>query len=190
MPEKIVVPKNCALIVEDMQKDFCNEDGALFIGDTVNAIIPRISGLIERAIRKEVHLIFAQDWHSHDDDEFEIWGQHCVRETPGAEVIDVFAPLLKEAHVIRKQKYSDFFGTDLDAHLKEKGIRTLIVVGVATNICVLHTAIDAAHRGYELIVPEDCVAALSDHEHEYGLLHIKTILRGTITSSGNIIFTG
>ena len=41
----------------------------------------------------------------------------------GAEEIDVFLPLVKEAHVIRKQKYSDFIGTDLDAHLKEKGIR-------------------------------------------------------------------
>lgn len=88
------------MIVVDMQKDFCSEDGALFIGNTVNAIIARISGLIERAIRKEVHLIFAQDWHSHDDDEFEIWRQHCVRETSGAEVIDVFLPLVKEAYVI------------------------------------------------------------------------------------------
>jgi nicotinamidase/pyrazinamidase len=190
MTKKIVVPEECALIVEDMQKDFCNEDGALFIGDRVNEIIARISRLIERAIGKKVHLIFAQDWHSPDDDEFEIWGQHCVRETPGAEVIDVFAPLLKEAHIIRKQRYSDFFGTDLDAHLKEKGIRILIIVGVATNICVMHTAIDATHRGYELIVPADCVAAFSDHEHEYGLLHIKTILKGTITSSGDIIFSG
>jgi nicotinamidase-related amidase len=54
-----------------------------FIGDTVNEIIARICRLIERAIGKEVHLIFAQDWHLPDDDEFEIWGQHCVRETPG-----------------------------------------------------------------------------------------------------------
>ncbi len=46
MPEKIVVSEECALIVEDMQKDFCNEDGALFIGDTVNEIISRIRGLI------------------------------------------------------------------------------------------------------------------------------------------------
>nr|CBH37582.1 conserved hypothetical protein, isochorismatase hydrolase family [uncultured archaeon] len=189
MPEKIVVPEECALIVEDMQKDFCNEDGALFIGDTVNEIIPRISRLIERATRKKVHLIFAQDWHSHDDNEFEIWGQHCIRETPGAEVIDVFLPLLKEAHVIRKQRYSAFFGTDLDAHLKEKGIRLLIIVGVATNICVMHTAIDAAHRGYELIVPEDCVAALSDYEHEYGLYHIKNILKATIINSDALSFS-
>jgi len=104
MPEKIVVPEESALIVEDMQKDFCYGDGALFIGDSVEAIIPRMSGLTERAIRKKVDLIFAQDWHSPDDEEFEIWGQHCVRETPGAEIIDELSPFLKEAYVIRKQK--------------------------------------------------------------------------------------
>ena len=101
----------------------------------------------------------------------------------------MFAPLLKEAHVIRKQKYSDFFGTDLDAHLKEKGIKLLIIVGVATNICVMHTAIDAAHRGYELIVPEDCVAALSDREQEYGLHHIKDVLKAAITNSDALSFS-
>jgi nicotinamidase/pyrazinamidase len=57
-------------------------------------------------------------------------------------------------------------------------------VGVVTNICVLHTAIDAALRGYELIVPEDCVAALSDYEQDYGVWHIKSVLKGTITRSG------
>jgi nicotinamidase-related amidase len=72
-------------------------------------------------------LIFAQDWHSPDSEEFEIWGQHCVRGTRGAEIIDEPSPFSKEAYVVKKKKYSDFFGTDLDAHLKEKGIKTLIV---------------------------------------------------------------
>ncbi|MBA7544586.1 hypothetical protein ES705_36947 [subsurface metagenome] len=63
----------------------------------------------------------------------------------------------------------------------------MILAGVVTNICVLHTAIDASLRGYETIVPEDCVAALSDYEQEYGLRHIKSVLKGTITSSGNIL---
>ena len=189
MPEKVIInPEESALVVEDMQKDFCYEDGALFMGEGVEEIIPKISGLIEKAIQKKVHLIFAQDWHSPDSEEFEIWGQHCVRDTRGAGIIDELSPFFKEAFVVKKQKYSDFFGTGLDAHLKEKGIRTLIIVGVATNICVMHTAIDASLRGYELIVPEDCVAALSDYEQEYGLRHIKCVLNATITSSGNVVF--
>ncbi|MCW3140843.1 MAG: cysteine hydrolase [Methanophagales archaeon] len=189
MTEKAFInPEKTALVVEDMQKDFCYEDGALFMGEGAREIIPKIRGLIEKTIQKKVLLIFALDWHSHDDEEFAIWGQHCVRDTRGAEIIDELAPFSKEAYVVKKRKYSDFFGTDLDLHLKEKGIKTLIIVGVATNICVMHTAIDASLRGYELIVPEDCVAALSDYEHEYGLRHIKSVLNATITSSGNIVF--
>ncbi|MCW3130395.1 MAG: cysteine hydrolase [Methanophagales archaeon] len=189
MSKKVVVnPEESALVVEDMQKDFCYEDGALFMGEGAKEIIPRIRRLIEKGIQKKVHLIFAQDWHSPASEEFEIWGQHCVPGTRGAEIVDELSPFLKEAYVVKKEKYTDFFGTDLDLHLKEKGIKTLIIVGVATNICVMHTAIDASLRGYELILPEDCVAALSDYEHEYGLRHIKSVLNATITSSGNIIF--
>ncbi len=188
MPKEVVVnPEISALIVIDMQKDFCYEDGALFVGDAAKDIIPRIKALIEEAIRKKVQLIFTQDWHSPDDEEFEVWGRHCIRDTRGAEIIDEL--FLKEAYVVKKQKYSAFFGTDLDAHLKEKGVGTLILVGVTTNICVLHTAIDASLRGYETIVPEDCVAALSDYGQEYGLRHIKSVLKGIITSSGNIGFS-
>jgi len=186
MPEKVFInPEESALVVIDMQKDFCYEDGALFVGDAVEAIIPRIRGLIEAALRKKAQLIFTQDWHSQDDEEFEVWGRHCVRDTRGAEILDEL--FLKEAYAVKKQKYSAFFGTGLDAHLKEKGMRRLILAGVVTNICVLHTAIDASLRGYETIVPEDCVAALSDYEQEYGLRHIKSILKGTVTSSGNIL---
>jgi len=185
----VVNPDESALVVVDMQKDFCYEDGALFVGDAVEVIISRIGELIEKAIRKKIRLIFTQDWHSSDDDEFKVWGRHCIRDTKGAEIIDALSPFLKEAYVVKKQQYSAFFGTGLYAHLKEKGIRTLIIVGVTTNICVLHTVIDASLRGHEIIVPKDCVAALSDYEQEYGLWHIKCILKGSITSSGNITFS-
>jgi len=89
MPKKVFInPGESALVVIGMQKDFCYEDGALFVGDAVKAIIPRIRGLIEAATRKKAHLIFTQDWHSQDDEEFEVWGRHCVRDTRGTEIID------------------------------------------------------------------------------------------------------
>jgi nicotinamidase-related amidase len=89
---------------------------------------------------------------------------------------------------VKKQKYSAFFDTGLDAYLREEEIRTLIIVGVTTNICVLHSAGDASLRGYEVIVPTDCVAALNDYDHEYGLHHIKSVLRGIVASSDDIVF--
>jgi nicotinamidase/pyrazinamidase len=190
MVEPVVVKSmESALVIEDMQKDFCYEDGALFMGDGVAEIIPRIRELVERALQNKVHVIFAQDWHSPDNIEFELWGEHCVQGTRGAEVIDELSPFLKEAYVVKKERYSDFYETELDAYLKAKGIKRLIIVGVATNICVMHTAIDAELRDYEIIVPEDCVTALSDYEQEYGLRHIQVILKGTISTSDTISFS-
>jgi nicotinamidase-related amidase len=189
MTKQVVLnPEDSALIVVDMQEDFCYANGALFVGGAVETIIPRIRGLIEKARRKKVQVIFTQDWHSPDDDEFDIWGRHCVRDTEGAEIIDEFLPFLNEAFVVKKQRYSAFFGTDLDAHLQEQGIRTVILVGVVTNICVLHTAIDASLRGYEPVVPEDCVASVNSYGQEYGLRHIKSVLKGAITDSKFLIF--
>ena len=187
--ERVVVnPVETAVLVVDMQKDFCYEDGALFVGDAVRRIIPNIRALLEDAQRKGLQLIFTQDWHSPEDDEFAVWGRHCVEYTRGAELIDELAEVGERAFVVRKHKYTAFFETELEAHLIEKGIRKLIIVGVATNICVLHTAIDASLRGFEIIVPEDCVAALSDYEQEYSLYHIKNVLKGIVTSSDAITF--
>ena len=187
--ERVVVnPVETAVLVVDMQKDFCYEDGALFVGDAVRRIIPNIKALLEDARRKGLPLIFTQDWHSPEDDEFAVWGRHCVEYTRGAELIDELAEVEERAFVVRKTRYTAFFETELEAHLREKGIKKLIIVGVATNICVLHTAIDASLRGFEIIIPEDCVAALSNYEQEYSLYHIKNVLKGIVTSSDALTF--
>ena len=191
--ERVVVnPVETAVLVVDMQKDFCYEDGALFVGDAVRRIIPNIKALLEDARRKGLPLIFTQDWHSPEDDEFAVWGRHCVEYTRGAELIDELAEVEVEpeerAFVVRKTRYTAFFETELEAHLREKGIKKLIIVGVATNICVLHTAIDASLRGFEIIIPEDGVAALSEYGQEYSLYHIKNVLKGIVTSSDALTF--
>ena len=187
--ERVVVnPVETAVLVVDMQKDFCYEDGALFVGDAVRRIIPNIKALLEDARIKGLPLIFTQDWHSPEDDEFAVWGRHCVEYTRGAELIDELAEVGERAFVVRKTRYTAFFETELEAHLRKKGIKKLIIVGVATNICVLHTAIDASLRGFEIIIPEDCVAALSDYGQEYSLYHIKNVLRGIVTSSDALTF--
>jgi len=187
--ERVVVnPVETAVLVVDMQKDFCYEDGALFVGDAVRRIIPNIKALLEDARRKGLPLVFTQDWHSPEDDEFAVWGRHCVEYTRGAELIDELAEVEERAFVVRKTRYTAFFETELEAHLRKKGIKKLIIVGVATNICVLHTAIDASLRGFEIIIPEDCVAALSDYGQEYSLYHIKNVLKGIVTSSDALTF--
>jgi nicotinamidase-related amidase len=170
-----------ALVVVDMQKDFCYRNGALYITG-VERIFDATAEVVRRAREKGLPVIFTQDWHRKDDVEFRIWPQHCVMNTKGAEVIDELDPSEND-YYIKKRRYSAFFGTDLDLLLRELGIKKLFICGVATNICVLHTAGDAVLRGYDVTVIKDCTAALSDYEYEYGLRHMENIFRAKIITS-------
>jgi nicotinamidase-related amidase len=176
--------KETSLLIIDMQKDFCYEKGVLYVPGA-KKIIPNIKRLLEKAKAKKVSVVFTQDWHKPDDAEFAVWPRHCVEDTEGAEIID---ELKTDAFVVKKRKYTAFFGTDLDSYLREHDIRSLIITGVVTNICVMHTASDAVLHGYGVIVPKDCVAALSEYDQEYALKHITFSFKGKIVDSDSIRF--
>ena len=167
-----------ALVVVDMQKDFCYPDGKLFGGDRVTKIFEKISKAVSSA-RERMPVIFTQDWHRKDDPEFRIWPEHCVADTKGSEIIDEIE-VKERDYIIKKRRYSAFFGTDLDLTLRELEIERLFFTGVLTNICVLHTAGDAALRGYDVAVIKDCTEALSDYDYEYALRHMESIFNARI----------
>ena len=169
-----------ALIVVDMQKDFCYKDGALYVNG-VERIFEPTRKVIEAA-RKSMPIIFTQDWHREDDSEFKIWPKHCIMNTRGAEIIDELNPR-KEDYFIKKRRYSAFYCTDLDLLLRELNVKRLYICGVVTNICVLHTAGDAVLRGYDVTILRDCTAALSDYEYEYGIRHMKNVFKAEIIDS-------
>ncbi len=174
-----------ALIVVDMQKDFCYENGALFIGEHVRKIFDPLRCVIERVREMEIPIIFTQDWHRENDSEFKIWPKHCIAGTEGAEIIDELDPKQSDIY-IKKRRYSAFFSTDLDLTLREMGARRLVVAGVVTNICVLHTVADAVMRGYDVVVLEDCTTALTKEDHEYGIRHMKDVLSAQILRSDEL----
>ena len=173
-----------AVIVVDMQKDFCYPDGKLYAGDGVKEIFSPLRDAIEKA-RGEMPIIFTQDWHRKDDPEFKIWPPHCVMNTEGAEVIDELDPR-EDDYYVKKRRYSAFYGTDLDLLLRELKVDTLILSGVLTNICVLHTAADAASRGYKVKLLKDCTYAISDYEYNYAIHHMEKILNVEITDSKSV----
>ncbi len=173
-----------ALLVVDMQKDFCYKDGALYVPDA-ESIFDSTARVVKMA-RERMPVIFTQDWHREDDVEFKIWPKHCVMGTVGAEIIDELEPR-DEDYYIRKRRYSAFFGTDLDLLLRELGVKRLYICGVATNICVLHTAGDAVLRGYEVSVIEDCTKALSNYEQEYGIRHMQNVFNAEVITSGEFL---
>ncbi|RAP41685.1 nicotinamidase [Rhodovulum viride] len=172
-------PANEALIVVDIQNDFCT-GGALAVPGG-EEIIARVNALLDEFQLR----VFTQDWHPADHGSFAdnhegrkpyevidmpygsqiLWPVHCVAETGGA----AFHPDLdvaKADHVVRKgtnpaiDSYSAFFENDhetptgLDDYLSSKGIEKVTLVGLATDFCVLYSALDANRLGYAVTVLE------------------------------------
>jgi nicotinamidase-related amidase len=151
-----------AVIVVDLQKDN--------VGGFCRPIIPNVKLLLREARGKRIPVIFACDSRYPDDFLFTKSGHplRTIRGTEGVRVIEELEPGATDI-IVEKRMLSAFFGTDLDFTLRQKGIKTLIVTGVATWACVLKTVFDAAELGYEVIVPADCCASPSQEGHESAL---------------------
>jgi hypothetical protein len=85
--------------------------------------------------------------------------------------------------VMPKKRFSGFFGTPLDRRLKELKPEKLIVVGVCTDICVMHTVADARNRDYPVEVPVDCVATFDEEMHRFALKHMEKTLGAELTKT-------
>ena len=143
--------------------------------------------VIDAARRSGATVIFVADAHRQNvqrDREFLKRTPHCIENTWGAKVIDELAPLPTDL-VVTKRRYSAFFNTDLDLTLRDLEIESLIVIGVVTNICVRSTVHDAFFLGYQVIVPEDCVAATGPREQESSLYDIATHF-GAVSDSPSV----
>jgi len=109
--------------------------------------------------------------------------------TKGAEVIDELKPAESD-FIIRKRRYSAFYETDLDLLLRELKVDTLVVVGLVTDICVQHTVADAFFRGYRIIIPKDCVEALTEEAQERGIKYLQRIYGCEITTVSDLMEKG
>jgi len=168
-----------AIIIIDMLNDFVT--GSLKC-ERAPRIIPNIQCLLNFARKKGIPIIYTNDTHLPGiDEEFEVWPQHAVVGTKGAEVIEELKPK-KSDYVIQKRRYSAFFETYLDLLLRELKVDTLVLVGLVTNVCIQNTAADAFFRGYRIIVPEDCVEAISEEAQKSGIEYMKTIYGCKITN--------
>jgi nicotinamidase/pyrazinamidase len=164
-----------ALVVVDVQHDFAHPDGSLFVegGEEVVAAVNRE---VERAIACGAPVLYTQDWHPPETPHFDafggVWPVHCVQGTWGAELHDALAV---EGPVVRKgvdggDGYSGFSvrdpetgteaATDLDRLLRERDVEHVVVVGLAQDVCVRATALDAQRLGYRTEVVLGATAAV------------------------------
>lgn len=169
------------VLVVDMLRGFLEEGNSLFCGAASRSIIPNVLRLLAREMARGSPIIFIMDSHDPDDLEFRMFPRHCVVGTEEAEVIPELAGFPGER--LRKRRYSGFFGTPLEERLRELKPERLVVVGVCTDICVMHTVADARNRDYPVEVPRDCVASFDERMHQFALEHMDKVLGARITVS-------
>ena len=162
------------VLVVDMLVGFMEAGHNLYCGDDARRIIPNVKQLIENEQAKGSQVFFICDTHDPDDLEFQMFPEHCIRGTEESEVIEELSGY--EGEVIRKRRYSAFFETDLEQKLSELKPDTVIICGVCTDICVMHTAADLRNRDYAVEIPTDCVASFDPNAHNYALEHMEKIL--------------
>jgi nicotinate phosphoribosyltransferase len=113
------------------------------------------------------------DHHIPNDPEFGMFPPHSIEGTVETEVIPELSQYPGE--IIPKRTYGSFYKTSLDEKLKAIKADTLVVCGVTTDICILHTVIDARDRGYEVEVPVDCVASFDKKGHFFALDYMERV---------------
>lgn len=160
--------KNRALIVVDVQNDFCPR-GSLAVANGDEVVAP-LNKLIKEFLDRGEPVYKTRDWHPAQTRHFAIyggtWPVHCVQETRGAE----FHPDLNDdprVTIISKginesaDGYSGFDGTSLAQLLREEAVEEVWIGGLATDYCVKHTVLDALREGFEVKALADAMRAVN-----------------------------
>jgi nicotinamidase/pyrazinamidase len=166
-----------ALIVVDVQNDFADPGGSLYVtgGDEAVASVNRE---VDRARDAGAMVVYTQDWHPPHTPHFQqdggVWPVHCVADTWGAElhpaltVVDGAERVRKgtggedgySAFAVRHPESGEEHGTGLEETLRQRGAATVVVVGLATDYCVKETVVDAARKGWTTVVVADAIRAV------------------------------
>jgi nicotinamidase-related amidase len=155
--------RSTALVVVDMENEFCKPGGKLYHSEGVDEVIPRLKHLLARAREAGVQVIFVQSIRYPDSPEFIRFGQIPIllKGTWSAQFIEELSPKQGEP-VIGKNTHDCFHKTEMDSLLKRLNIRpethSMIVAGINANICVYHAVTGFHIRHYNVIVPLDCCA--------------------------------
>jgi ureidoacrylate peracid hydrolase len=189
MPYQINVidPKKTAMIVVDMQNDFVAA-GAPMETPAARKMVPNLARALKFCRDAGIRVIYTTHAHRRDGCDAglfdDLWPpiaskSGLVDETPGIEIYPDLAPAAGE-HVIKKHRYSAFFGTDLDIILREWGIETVIVSGTTTENCCHATARDAMFRNYRVAFLSDATATFDYPDVGYGAMAAEEVHSATL----------
>jgi ureidoacrylate peracid hydrolase len=160
-------PQHTALVVVDVENEFLRPGGRRYMGERGERILAPLASLLGRARAAGVPIIYVHSVRERDNPEFTVFkvDEHLLRGSWGAEYCEEIAPQPGEP-VVDKECHDCFNHTELEAVLARLGIRpceyTVIVTGVALDVCVSHAALGFSVRDYWVAVPMDCVASRTE----------------------------
>ncbi|AQP54442.1 isochorismatase [Vagococcus penaei] len=178
-----------ALLSIDYTYDFVATDGKLTTGEEGQSIEMDLVALTKEFLNRGDYVVFAIDGHDLKDQyhpENKLFPPHNIIGSSGRKLYGSLQDLYQiyegqeTVYWLDKRRYSAFSGTDLDSRLRERKINRIHLTGVCTDICVLHTAIDAYNLGYDIVIHEKCVQSFDAKGHEFAMNHFKNILGAEI----------
>jgi nicotinamidase-related amidase len=171
-----------ALVLIDMINDLEFEGGTVLLEPAL-AAAERIAVLKREAYGAGIPVIYANDNFGRWRSDFREAVEHCLHDgVVGQPLVERLTPEPRDYFVL-KPKHSAFFATTLETLLAYLGARRLILTGVATDVCVMFTAVDAYMRDFDLFVPADCVASDSREEGERALAYLRRVCQADTTPS-------
>jgi nicotinamidase-related amidase len=174
-----------ALLLIDVINDL-EFQGSEPLIEQVMAIAENIAALKRHARQAGIPVVYVNDNFGKWQSDFSKLIAHCLDDgVRGRPLVQLLQPD-QEDYFVLKPKHSGFFSTTLDTLLAYLQAKTVILAGIAGNICVLFTAHDAFMRDFHLIIPSDCVASNTPEENRYALQHMRNILQATIVPSSEI----
>lgn len=182
-------PDSCpvALVIIDVINDLEFVGGELLIEHAL-PMAERIAALKQQARQAGVPVIYANDNFGRWRSDYHALVRHCLRDgVRGQPIVELLRPD-EQDYFILKPKHSAFFATTLELLLKHLQVSTLILTGVAGNICILFSASDAYLRDFRLIVPADCIASEVVEENAHALAIMNRFLKAETRLSTTIDF--
>jgi nicotinamidase-related amidase len=180
-----------ALIVIDYTNDFVATDGKLTCGKPAQEIEERIVALTTQFLEQGDSVVMAVDGHWENDPyhpETRLFPPHNIVGTSGRQLYgqlhSLYLQNIDKIHWMDKTRYSAFAGTDLEIWLRARGITEIHLAGVCTDICVLHTAVDAYNKGFEIVVHQDAVQSFDPNGHTWALNHFRQTLGAKVVADG------
>jgi nicotinamidase-related amidase len=181
------VPENCAvaLLLIDVINDL-EFEGAEALVERAVPMAHRIAELKRRAKDAGIPVIYVNDNWGRWQSDFRKVVEHCLSDgVRGEEMARILQPD-EDDYFVLKPKHSAFYATTLDTLLTYLGATTVILTGVAGNICILFSANDAYMRDLNVVVPSDCVASNTESDNEHALEQMRIVLKADITESAKL----